>query len=452
MSCLHPSKLPSFTLAGREILCRLVLFLATLILFAAPVLAHDIPADVIVRAFVKPEGRTLRVLLRLPLKSVSDIEYARSEGDFVDLARVDQALREAATTTLIKNISLYEGETLLASPSIVATQMSLDSDTSFVSYEKALEHITGPPLPVETTLLWEQGILDVVLDYPIRSDRSKFSIQAALDRLALKIVIPLHFLPPGGVDRAYELEGAAGLVRLDPSWFQAAGRFVELGFRHILDGTDHLLFLLCLVIPFRRARTIIPIVTAFTVAHSITLIASAFNYAPDVLWFPPLIETLIALSVVYMAIENAVAPQLARRWIITFLFGLVHGFGFSFGLQHTLQFAGSHLLTSLISFNIGVELGQLLVLAIIVPALMVLFRYVVSERVGTIILSVIVAHTAWHWMVERFEVLRQFPWPSITAEGFQWAFGIVAIAAGAWLLSLVRLRKAPPFAEDTKTN
>ena len=449
MSWLRRSKLPRFTLAGWEILSRLVFFLATLTLFTAPVFAHDIPADVIVRAFVKPEGQTLRVLLRMPLKAVSDVEYARRDRDFVDLALVDEALREAATTALVKNISLYEGDTLLGQPNIVAAQMSLDSDTSFATYDGALAHITGPPLPVETTLLWEQGLVDVILDYPIRSDRSKFSIQAALDRLAFKVVIPLHFLPPGGVDRAYELEGGTGLVRLDPSWFQAAGRFVELGFHHILDGTDHLLFLLCLVIPFRRARTIVPIVTAFTVAHSITLIASAFNFAPDVLWFPPLIETLIALSIVYMAIENAVAPQLARRWIITFLFGLVHGFGFSFGLQHTLQFAGSHLLTSLISFNIGVELGQLLVLAVIIPVLVVLFRYVVSERVGTIILSVIVAHTAWHWMVERFEVLRQFPWPSITAEGLQWAFGIVAISAGAWLLSVVRFRKPAPLAEDT---
>ncbi len=257
----------------------------------------------------------------MPLKVVTDVEYARRDGDFVDLARVDQALHGAATTALVNNISLYEGDTLLGKPNIVATQMSLDSDTSFTSYDGALAHITGPPIPVDTTLLWEQGLLDVVLDYPIQSDRSNFSIRAALDRLALKVVVSLHFLPPTGVDRAYELDGAAGLVRLDPSWFQAAWRFVELGFRHILDGTDHLLFLLCLVIPFRRARTIIPIVTAFTVAHSITLIASAFNYAPDVLWFPPLIETLIALSIVYMAIENAVAPQLTRRWIITFLFG-----------------------------------------------------------------------------------------------------------------------------------
>src|SRR4029453_46118 len=154
-----------------------------------------------------------------------------------------------------------------------------------------------------------------------------------------------------------------------------------LGFKHILDGIDHLLFLFCLVIPFRRLRSLVAIITSFTVAHSITLIASAYNLAPDALWFPPLIETLIAVSIVYMALENIVAPQLKRRWLITFAFGLVHGFGFSFALRQTLQFAGAHLLTSLVSFNLGVELGQLLVLLVLIPALGLLFRFVLDERV-----------------------------------------------------------------------
>jgi hypothetical protein len=149
---------------------------------------------------------------------------------------------------------------------------------------------------------------------------------------------------------------------------------VALGFEHILSGTDHLLFLLCLVIPLRRVRTLVAVATAFTVAHSVTLIASAYDLAPSAMWFPPLVETLIATSIVYMALENIVGANTGRRWLITFAFGLVHGFGFSFALRETLQFAGSHLLTSLLAFNLGVELGQLLVLAIAVPALAVLFR------------------------------------------------------------------------------
>jgi hypothetical protein len=200
-----------------------------------------------------------------------------------------------------------------------------------------------------------------------------------------------------------------------------------------------LLFLFCLVIPFRKFRALIPVVTAFTAAHSITLIASAYNLGPDALWFPPLIETLIAASIVYMALENiAGAGSLQRRWMIAFGFGLVHGFGFSFALRQTLQFAGSHLLTSLLSFNIGVELGQLLVLSALLPVLYVLFRWVVAERMGTIILSALVAHTAWHWMADRWDTLRQFrfAWPAfdaaLMASLLRWAMAGVFLAAVLW--------------------
>ena len=420
---------------------RLALLFLALVFLVGPAAAHDIPADVTVRSYFKPQGQVLRVLFRLPLRTVQDVEFPRIERDFVDLTKIEPSLRDAATTALVNNLTVYEDDVLLTVPTIVATQLSLDSDRSFDSYETAVAHINGAPLAPETTLFWEQGILDVILEYRIRSESSHFAIHAAFDRFALKTVTALQFLPPGGAARVYELQGDAGLVQLDPRWFQAAARFVGDGFHHILDGTDHLLFLLCLVIPFRRARTIIPIATAFTVAHSITLIASAFGYAPDVGWFQPFIETLIALSLVYMALENIVAPQVQRRWFVTFMFGLVHGFGFSFVLQHTLQFAGSHLITSLVSFNIGVEIGQILVLALMTPVLEVLFRYVVAERIGAIIISAFVAHAAWHWMVERYDVLAQFPWPGLTAAGlamtFRWLFFLVAMAGLAWLTGLL---------------
>ena len=425
------------------VLCRAAFVAVTFLigLFAAvlPAGAHDIPVDVTVQAFVKPDGQSLRILMRLPLKSVTDIEFPRRERDFVDLSRIEPSLRDAATLALSNNMEIYEGERLLLNPRIVAVRMALDSDRSFAGYDAALAHVTGPPLSPNTNIFWEQGNLDVLFEYPIQSDKSLFSIHAAFDRFAEHTVTAVRFLPPGGAVRAFELVGDAGLVRLDPRWSEAAGRFIRFGFFHILDGTDHLLFLLCLVIPFRRLRTLIPVITAFTVAHSVTLIASAYDYAPDALWFPPLIETLIATSIFYMALENIIVERPKRRWIITFMFGLVHGFGFSFGLKQTLQFAGSHLLTSLLSFNIGVELGQLVVLMLAVPALDLLFRYVVAERLGTIILSVIVGHTAWHWMADRFEVLQQFPLPSLTAAGLasalRWLMVLVATGAGLWLVS-----------------
>ena len=283
-------------------------------------------------------------------------------------------------------------------------------------------------------------MLDVLFEYPIESDDSEFAIDPAFERLGMRTTTVLRFVPPESPERAYQFTGNPGVVSLDPSWFQAARRFVELGFFHILDGTDHLLFLLCLVIPIRSFRRLVPIVTSFTVAHSITLIASAFGLAPKALWFPPLIETLIALSIVYMAFENIVGPNLARRWLMAFAFGLVHGFGFSFVLRETLQFAGSHLLTSLVSFNVGVEIGQIFVLAIVVPVLAWGFRHVVAERMGTILLSALVAHGAWHWMSERWSQLRaySFRWPAfdmlLVATLARWAMLLMILAGAVWLL------------------
>jgi hypothetical protein len=257
----------------------------------------------------------------------------------------------------------------------------------------------------------------------------------------------MRFLAPARDVRAFAFTGDPGLVRLDPRWHQAALRFVRLGFGHILGGTDHLLFLLCLVIPIRRLKPLVVVITAFTAAHSITLIAAALNAGPNGLWFPPLIETLIAASIVYMALENIVVTATPGGSMglfriptgaIVFVFGLVHGFGFSFALRESLQFAGSHLLTSLLSFNVGVELGQLVVLAIMVPVLYVLFRFVVAERIGTIILSALVAHTAWHWTGERWSRLRQFEWvaPDVVTivTLVRGLMILVAVAAAAWVV------------------
>src|SRR2546430_11277656 len=157
-------------------------------------------------------------------------------------------------------------------------------------------------------------------------------------------------------------------------------------------------------------------------------------------WSSDVCSSDLAASIVYMALENIVgAGSVQRRWMIAFGFGLVHGFGFSFALRQSLQFAGTHLLTSLLSFNAGVELGQLLVLILLIPVLQLFFRYAVAERTGTIILSAIVAHTAWHWMLDRGSVLRQFrfEWPAFDATFLalllRWLL-LLGILAGTLLL------------------
>ncbi len=392
--------------------------------------AHETPADVTVQAFLKPEGQTLRLLLRVPLTAMQDINFPTRGPGYLIIDEADAELEEGAVLWIAQPLQLFEDGIQLPFPEIAAIKVSIPSDRSFREYDTALEHVFGPKLSNDIELIWQQALLDVLFEYPIQSEDSDFSIQPGLERLASRVQVVLRFMPPNGVVRAFQFIGDPGLVPLDPRWHQAAFRFVKSGFLHILDGIDHLLFLLCLVIPFRRFNALVPIVTAFTVAHSFTLIASAYGFAPGGLWFPPLVETVIAASILYMALENVVGASVRRRWIITFAFGLVHGFGFSFALRESLQFAGGHLLTSLLAFNVGVELGQLLVLALCIPALEVLFRYVVAERVGTIILSVLVAHTGWHWMAERAVIFSQYQiqWPALSVGLFLALLGWLLLA------------------------
>jgi hypothetical protein len=431
-----------------------VAFAAALSAFdQSPAAAHDIPARVTVLGLVKPEGRTLRVLVRVPLKAIRDVNFPLRGPGFLDLAGADALLPDAAQLWIADAIEILEDGRPLRDGRITATRLSLPSDRSFETWEAALLHIGGPPLPRETELVRQQAMLDVLLEYPIQSDRSSFSIRPTLARLGQRTSTVLRFLPPGGGNRAYQFIGDPGLLRLDPRWYQAALRFVKLGFLHILDGIDHLLFVFCLVIPVRKLRPLVAIVTSFTVAHSVTLIAATLGLAPTGLWFAPLIETLIAISILYMAFENIVGARLERRWMLAFGFGLVHGFGFSLFLRDSLQFAGAHLFTSLLAFNLGVELGQLLVVAVAIPVLVWLFRRL-PERIGIVLLSVLVAHTAWHWMTTRVSTLRQyrFQWPvfdtAFVAAAMRGLMLILIVAGFGWLMLGLSRRLGPPRPSD----
>jgi hypothetical protein len=161
-------------------------------------------------------------------------------------------LHDAAKLWIADEIKLYENDSALPAPQIVATRVSLPSDRSFATYATAIANVTSAPLDSATEIMWKQAMLDVLLDYPIASDSSRFSIEPALARLGVRTTTVLRFVPARGAERALEYVGDPGVVRLDPRWYQSAGRFIALGFTHILDGIDHLLFILCLVIPSER--------------------------------------------------------------------------------------------------------------------------------------------------------------------------------------------------------
>lgn len=445
---------------------RVALAFATLLLLAAPRMlgGHEIPERVAIIAFVSPEGATLRVVARVPLEAMRDLDFPLHDDGSLDIARATALLPQAAQLWVADYLALYENGKALAGARITAARISLPADRSFESYEGAVAHLAAPPVAEGSGLRWQQALFDLEIEYPITSPTSRFAIEPRLAHLGvrtttvLRLLAPLESGTPGEPtageptagerpaaerrDRILIYAGDPGLIELDPSWFHAAWRFVAEGFRHILGGIDHLLFVFCLVLPVRRWRPLVAIVTAFTVAHSLTLGAAALGFVPTALWFPPLVEALIALSIVFLAIENVLLTEdrLANRWRMAFGFGLIHGFGFSFALADQLQFAGRHLVASLAAFNVGVELGQLLVLAVAIPALVLVRRYVGTGRAHlvTIVGSVIVAHTGWHWMTDRFATLGEFRasfrWPALDAA---FALGTMRVAlVGAVALAL----------------
>ena len=403
--------------------------------------AHVIPDDVTVQMFAKPEGGRFHLLVRVPFTALADIIFPVHEGGDLDLPQVDGMLAGASKTWISDWVDLYEDDALLPKPQVVETRVSLPYDTSFASYEEAWMHIMGPRLPGSVQVFPDQAMLDVLFDYPIRSDRSAFAIHSRLARLAVRVVTTLGFVSPRGATRAYGYQGDPGLFKLDPGWSQAVRRFVPLGFFQIVKGSDYLLFLLCVALLFRRSLAIVPFIAAFTAAHSITLIASAYGLAPEAIWFPVLFETLIAISIVYMAFESIIAGTSAQyRWLMALGFGLAYGFGFSFALRPALQFGGSHVLASILSFNIGVELGQLLILGVLIIALNVLFRLRVPERIATIFLAALAAHTGWHRMIDRARWLSasQFNWtaadPALLAAAQRWLIATLILAGLAYLV------------------
>ncbi len=370
---------------------------------ARAVVPHEVPANVAVQAYIRPVDSLLTVLVRVPLESIRDVEFPLRASGALELTdpELGALLEEAATIWIAGYLRFFEAGEALGDERIVTTQLSIPSDRSFVSYEAALERIRAPRLDSAVELRPRQAFLDVELSVPIVDPRARFAVEPELAHLGIETISVLHLVLPDGEERVFQYTGNPGRVELDPRWHQAFFRFVVMGFRHILGGLDHVLFVLCLVLPIRRISTLIPVVTAFTLAHSITLAAAALGMAPAGLWFAPFIETVIAASIVWMALENILGVGLSRRWVVAFGFGLVHGFGFSFVLADSLQFGGRHLLTSLLAFNVGVELGQIALVAAFVPVLALGFRLLSAPRVGTLAASTLIAHTAWHWMTDR---------------------------------------------------
>jgi len=169
-------------------------------------------------------------------------------------------------------------------------------------------------------------------------------------------------------------------VIISNSIWKAAKTFIVEGIRHILKGIDHVLFVVCLVVGATLISALAWRVTGFTIGHSVTLTLGFFGYVPKAAWFIPLIETGIALSIIMAALmalnTDPIKATSRSGFVLTTFIGMLHGLGFSFVLQEILSVTSSNIWISLLSFNVGVEIGQLAIVVLLWPLL-----YLISKRI-----------------------------------------------------------------------
>jgi hydrogenase/urease accessory protein HupE len=189
-----------------------------------------------------------------------------------------------------------------------------------------------------------------------------------------------------------------------PSVWSTMQRYLITGIEHIFLGYDHIAFLVAIVLWARRLVPVIKVVTAFTIAHSITLSLAALQI---VVIPSAIVEPAIAASIIFVAVENFFSRNVDGRWKVTFAFGLIHGFGFAGALQE-MGLPANAVVPALAAFNIGVEIGQVAIVSIVVPALILLDRLFAADRTKPVraaalvyTLSAVITVLGSYWLVTR---------------------------------------------------
>lgn len=410
-------------------------FPALWLLLASVAIAHEVPDDVSIRIFVKPEANRLRFIVRVPVNALIDTQLPMSDGPgYLIIPESIPMLPTAARIWVSDLLVLKENGQPLDHPAVVETRMSRMSDPAFSRYEDALTHVNGANLPDNALVTWDRAALDVLLDLPVKSPRSAFTYTPRFGRLGVRVTTTLTFLPVGGGQRNFIYEGDPVPFDLDPGTAYSAARFFKTGLDYFWNENDNLLFLFCAVLLLRRISDVIPFALAFGLSQSTVLIAATYHKGPGPAMAPALSATAMALCVVFLALEavvKGIAPSF--RWLLAVVAGIFFGGGFWFFLDPVQQFGGTHRLLSTVAFNGGIETAQFLALAVSIPVTHLIFRYVLAEKIGTVMLAGLAAHIAWHRMADRAILLNRLPvqFPSF---GFVDAALLAAVFMAGWFI------------------
>jgi len=296
----------------------------------------------------------------------------------------------------------------------------LGSEPPFATLDEAIAGFSAAPLSpsADERMYVGDAVIDAVFYYPVDGGVNEYRLSSELNPQlegqddTANLILDYA---PGGVE-VFRVQGLmAEPVVISRSPVAAVATFFSEGVIHILKGLDHVFFVLCLIAGVFHVRDLLLRVTGFTVGHSITLAIGFFGYVPNVGWFIPAIELLIALSIIVAAIPVLInrgvpAPEskagAGNAFLMTAGIGLVHGLGFSFVLHEILRVTSPDIWQSLLAFNLGIEAGQLLIVA--AAATVFAIAGVISLRCEayTRLLVVAVATVfASVWGVQRFILL-----------------------------------------------
>lgn len=308
------------------------------------------------------EGDTVTATLRLPMEELDLLMQLDEDLDGNVSPQEIERSRDVIGTYLVSRMEL-SADGVSLSPAIGELQTWNDDD-GFL-------------------------FLEVPLAYHADSPIQAVSIQVDL----LTDLMPAHknlaHISFGGSSQEFVFEGGATYraTATAGGFWQTAKSFLVLGIEHIFTGYDHIMFLFGLLLVGRDFGNLIRIVTSFTVAHSLTLALATLGVVQPTAWVT---EAGIALSIAYIGFENLFIKDIRHRWKITFLFGLVHGFGFA-NVLRGMNLPRSGLAASLFTFNMGVEIGQVAIVILMFPLLLYIsrtqYRLTVTRIASAIILT-----------------------------------------------------------------
>jgi len=367
--------------------------------------AHDVPPDRPISAYVKIGPDSVQLLVRIALDALG--LSLPTIGGRIDVDASLPRLQDALTT-FGEAVTLFEGRSPL-----VATQrefrLSLPSDRSFDTYASASAYLeTAVPA---ADIYANQGFLDARLTYRFESRGAMLSMQSSFtETWGSAPVLSVVFLPIEGGERRYAIRGSSGRVAFNPTMCEAVRRSFVAGLTIVFASAEHLMLLICLVVPLRARRDIAPVAIATIGGYAAAAIVSELALVRTDAAFGQVVAASTTIVVVAAAVFNLVEPVLVKRWVLAGIAGVICGFVPAGVLREELVFAGAHSLVSIAGLSLGITVAQLFSIAAVAVWAEFFVHRSTTARLRVLLISAIAADIAWHWASERGAPLWRAGW------------------------------------------